>query len=40
MENTVDEAGKVKERKAILQFTYNLQNLREFLSRIFVQECN
>jgi len=28
MENTVGEAGKVKQRKAILQFTCNLQNIR------------
>jgi hypothetical protein len=31
MGNTGGEAGKVKQRKAILQFTYNLQNLRGLL---------
>jgi len=40
MEYTVGEAGKVKERNAILQFTCNLQNLRGLLSRKFVQESN
>jgi len=39
MENTVGEAGKVIQREAILQFTYNLQNLRGLFSRKFVQEC-
>jgi hypothetical protein len=40
MESTIGEAGTVKQRQAILQFTYNLQNLGGFLSRKFVQECN